>query len=100
MIGQLRERVGLYRAQTEPDGLGGERRTWRFAFAAWAGLEPLAPVETETGRVLRRFRCTLRHRTDIPQPARLVWRGETFSVLAHSDPDVRGERLHLILQET
>ena len=99
MIGQLRERIGLYRADTEPDGQGGQRQSWSFAFALWAGVEPLGSRESKGGRALRRYRVTVRHRPDIPEPARLQWNSKTYAVLASDDPDLRGQRLHLICEE-
>ena len=93
MIGQLNERVGVYRADTEDDGQGGQVREWRFAFAAWAGVTPIGE-STDVSLVTRR-----RYRTDLPSPARIVWKSRQFSVLASSDPDLRGERLHLICED-
>ena len=100
MIDRLRERVGLYRANEVPDAQGGHARDWQLAFAAWAGVEPLGTAtEPESGRDLRRYRVTLRHRTDIPDPARIRWRGRTLAVRASDDPDLRRERLHLICED-
>ena len=99
MIAQLGERVGIYRADAEADGQGGEARAWSFAFAAWAGVVPIGESTSESLVTRRRYRFTLRYRTDLPEPARLVWNSRHFSVLASSDPDLRGERLHLICEE-
>ena len=100
MIDSLRERIGLYRAIETPDGMGGTLRDWQLAFAAWAAVEPLGTtVQSESGRTLRRYRITLRHRPDIPSPARLSWRGRTLAVRASDDPDLRRERLHLICED-
>ena len=98
MIGQLGERVGLYRATETADGQGGVTHSWDFAFAAWAGVVPIGVRESEL-TTHRRYRFTLRYRTDLPRPARLVWKDRHFTVLAASDPALRGERLHLICEE-
>ena len=100
MIAQLGERVGLYRSTSESDGQGGATHPWTFAFAAWAGVVPVGErTDAHTRTRHRRYRFTLRYRTDLPEPARLVWKDRTFRVLAGSDPDLRGERLHLICEE-
>jgi len=100
MIDRLRERIGLYRAVKTPDSQGGSIRDWHFAFAAWAAVEGLGTTtQSESGRTLKRYRITLRHRTDVPNTARLSWRGQTLAVRAVDDPDLRRERLHLICEE-
>ena len=99
MIAKLNQRVALYSANSTPDGQGGQTRDWNFTFAAWAGVEPLGFSRGTSGRSRQRLRFILRYRTDMPRPARLIWNDTHYSVLADSDPDLRGQRLHLICEE-
>ena len=99
MISGLNQRVALYSADASADGQGGQSRTWSFAYAAWAGIKPLGFSTATSGRSVRRLRFILRYRSDLPRPARLIWNDTQYSVLADSDPDLRGERLHLICEE-
>ncbi|MEM7728934.1 MAG: phage head closure protein [Pseudomonadota bacterium] len=102
MIGQLRHRVGLYAPSHVADDIGGTVTRWAFERALWASVEPRAISETrENGRlsVIQSWRVTLRYRPDFPRQARLLLRGRTLRVVAASDPDTRGERLHLICEE-
>ena len=102
-IGELRERVTLEAATETPDGQGGASRVWAPLFGLWARVEPMALFdEPESGRTLRRYRVTVRFQPDLktyPHRLRLLWREAALAVRAVSDPDVRGERLHLICEE-
>lgn len=101
MRGLLRHRVGLYTPSETQDDIGVTVRAWSFERALWAGVEPLRVTETvENGRRVNRqtYRVTLRYRRDFPAQARLFWRGEQLRVLAWSDPDAKGERLHLVCE--
>ena len=102
MIGQMRNRVGLYTAETVPDDLGGTVTRWVFERALWAGIRPKALSETrENGRlsVTQTYLVAIRYQPRFPERARLVWKGRILRVVAASDPDTRGERLHLICEE-
>lgn len=102
MIGQLRHRIGLYAPSRIADDIGGTITSWSFQRAIWGAVEPKSISEVrENGRlsVTQTYRITIRHRPDFPARARLVWRGRTLRVMAASDPDTRGERLHLICEE-
>lgn len=102
MIGQLRHRIGIYAPSRVADDLGGTVSTWSFQRAVWAAVELKSLSETqENGRlsVTQTYRITMRYRPDFPRLARLVWQGRTLRVVASSDPDTRGERLHLICEE-
>jgi len=102
MIGQLRHRLGLYAPNRVSDDLGGTITSWSFQRAIWGAVEPKSLSETrENGRlaVTQTYRVTVRHMSDFPERARLVWRGRTLRVVAASDPDTRRERLHLICEE-
>ena len=97
----LRHRVGLYTPSETADDIGVTVRAWAFSRALWAGVEPLRVTETvEDGRRITRqtFRVTIRYQSDFPAQARLLWRGEHLRVLAWSDPDAKGERLHLVCE--
>ena len=102
MIGQLRTRIGLYAPVESADEQGGVRVTWQFRRLLWAAIEPRNITETrENGRlaVMQNYRVTIRYRTDFPERARLMWGPRLLRVIAASDPDTRGERLHLICEE-
>ena len=102
MIGNFRSRIGIYRPVVADDDMGGQVTTWPFFDAMWAQIVSLAPVESfENGRhsISLRYKITLRYRPDFPERARLLWKEKTLRVIAHSDPDARGERLHLICEE-
>ena len=103
MIGRLQYRVGLYRPADVADDIGGTVRSWQFDRALWAAIRSEGFSEEETGGrrfMIHRFRVVVRHRADIAAPSRLLWRGRTLKIVAVSDPDMRGERLHLICEET
>ena len=103
MIGHLRHRLGLYAPSHIADDLGGTVTSWSFERAIWGAVEPKSISETKTdGRlaVTQTYRVTVRYMSDFPALARLIWRGRTLRVIAASDPDARGERLHLICEET
>ena len=102
MIGQLRHRLGLYAPSVVVDDIGGTITSWTFQRGIWGAVEPKSISEVrENGRltVTQTYRITIRYRVDFPPRARLVWRGRTLRVVAASDPDTRGERLHLICEE-
>ena len=102
MIGNMRHRVGLYTPETTADDLGGTVTSWTFVRALWAGIRPKALTETrENGRlaVTQSYLVAVRYRPSFPERARLVWQGRILRVIAASDPDTRGERLHLICEE-
>ena len=102
MIGQLRTRIGLYAPVESADEQGGVRVTWQFQRLLWAAIESRNITETrENGRlaVTQNYRVTIRYRTDFPERARLMWGPRLLRVIAASDPDTRGERLHLICEE-
>jgi SPP1 family predicted phage head-tail adaptor len=102
MIGHLRTRLGLYTPNEVADGHGGVKTTWRFKRLLWAAIEPRQITETrENGRlsVTQSYRVTIRYRRDFPERARLMWGPRLLRVITFSDPDTRGERLHLICEE-
>ncbi len=102
MIGQLRTRLGLYTPSEASDAMGGASVTWALKHVLWAAIEPRKLSERfENGRLstTQSYRVTIRHRTDFPQRARLKWGEKMLRVIAASDPDTRGERLHLICEE-
>ena len=97
----LRHRVGLYTPSETADDIGATVRAWSFQRALWAGVEPLRVTETvEDGRRVNRqtYRITVRYSPSFPTQARILWRGEQLRVLAWSDPDAKGERLHLVCE--
>lgn len=98
---QLRHRVGLYTPSRVADDIGGTVTNWTFARALWAGITPTGLSErVEDGRrtATQTYKVLLRYQPDFPRQARILWRGKTLRVLAASDPDARGERLHLICE--
>ena len=102
MIGQMRSRLGLYAPSVVSDDIGGTVTSWQFARAIWAAVEPPSLSEVrENGRlsVTQTYRVTTRYTRDFPERARLIWQGRILRVVAASDPDTRGERLHLICEE-
>lgn len=102
MIGQLRTRLGLYEPSEAPDEHGGVNVTWRFKRLLWGAVEPRQLTEArENGRlaVTQSYRVTIRYRINFPERARLMWGPRILRVIAASDPDTRGERLHLICEE-
>ena len=102
MIGQLRTRLGLYPPLETADEHGGAKITWAFQHLLWGAIEPRNLTETrENGRlaVTQSYRVTIRYRPNFPERARLIWGSRLLRVIAASDPDTRGERLHLICEE-
>lgn len=102
MIGQLRHRIGVYAPSRIADDIGGTVTSWSFQRAVWGAVEPRSMSEVkENGRlaVTQTYKVTIRYRADFPLRARLMWWGRTLRVVAASDPDTRGERLHLICEE-
>ena len=102
MIGQLRIRLGLYAPVETPDEHGGAKVTWAFQRLIWGAVQPRSLTETrENGRlaVTRSYRVTIRYRANFPERARLIWGERLLRVIAVSDPDTRGERLHLMCEE-
>lgn len=102
MIGHLRTRIGLYVPVETADDHGGVRTTWQFRRLLWAAIEPRNITETrENGRlsVTQSYRVTIRYQMNFPERARLMWGPRLLRVIAASDPDTRGERLHLICEE-
>lgn len=102
MIGQLRHRIGVYAPSRIADDIGGTITSWSFQRAVWGAVEPRSISElSKNGRlaVTQTYKVTIRYRADFPSRARLMWRGRTLRVVAASDPDTRGERLHLICEE-
>ena len=101
MRGRFRNRVGLYTPSAQTDDIGGVENHWTFARAYWADIEVTGLSErlVDGRRVPRqRFKVTLRYQPGFPRQARLMWRGQVLRVLASSDPDAKGERLHLICE--
>ena len=92
MIGRMRARVGLYSPETIADDLGGTITSWTFRHAIWAAINGRLSV-TQT------YLVVIRYTSRFPERARLVWNGRILRVVAASDPDTRGERLHLICEE-
>lgn len=102
MIGHMRNRVGLYTPVETPDDFGGTVTTWTFQKALWAGIRPKALTERlENGKlsVTQTYLVAIRYLPLFPERARLMWKGRILRVVAASDPDTRGERLHLICEE-
>lgn len=102
MIGRMRSRVGLYTPDTTADDLGGAVTNWVFRRAIWAAIKPKSLSEIrENGRlsVTQSYLVVIRYVPSFPERARLVWNGRILRVVAASDPDTRGERLHLICEE-
>ena len=97
----MRHRVGLYTPARVADDLGGTVTNWQFQRALWAGVTPTGLSERrEDGRLVttQSYRVLLRYRPDFPRQARILWRGQILRVLAASDPDAKGERLHLVCE--
>ena len=102
MIGQLRTRLGLYTPVETADAHGGAKVTWTFQRLLWGAVEPKQYTERrENGRlaITQTYRVTIRYRPDFPERARLMWGSRLLRIIAASDPDTRGERLHLICEE-
>lgn len=102
MIGQLRTRLGLYEPNLAADAIGGASITWHFKQLVWAAIEPRNAVQRqENGRLstVQNYRVTIRYDANFPERARLKWGERMLRVIAASDPDTRGERLHLICEE-
>ena len=102
MIGHMRNRVGLYTPSESPDDFGGTVTSWTFQKAMWAGIKPKTLTERlENGRlsVTQTYLVAIRYLPTFPERARLLWKGRILRVVASSDPDTRGERLHLICEE-
>lgn len=102
MIGDLRARVGVYRALESPDDMGGFLTTWPLYKAVWASVKLLAPRQAfDNGRaeITAHYRVIIRFQDGFPERARLIWGERKLRVVAASDPDGRRERLHLICEE-
>ncbi len=102
MIARLKQRIGIYRPQTQPDALGGAVTSWPFWASAWADVRAQTTQQDFShGRaaVTVRYRVVIRFKESFPERARLMWGAKTLRVLTASDPDGRRERLHLICEE-
>jgi len=98
----MRHRVGLYTPDITADEFGGAVTSWTFVRAMWAGIQPKSLSETrENGKlsVTQSYLITIRYQPSFPERARLMWQGRILRVIVASDPDARGERLHLICEE-
>ena len=65
-------------------------------------MTPKTSTESnENGRlkVTQSYRVTIRYNYNFPERARLMWGSRLLRVITSSDPDTRGERLHLICEE-
>lgn len=102
MIGQLRTRLGLYRAQVTPDDFGGVVTSWVLETGLWAKVTPKTVTERQAnGRlaITQSYHVVIHFRDNFPERARLMWGERMLRVIAASDPDGRRERLHLICEE-
>ncbi len=102
MIGQLRTPIGLYRAEETPDGRGGFETRWIFHTRLWAHIEPRISREMDrNGRrtVTQAYQVVTRFYPNLPERLRILWGERILRVIAVSDPDARGSRLHFICEE-
>ncbi|WP_017930149.1 phage head closure protein [Robiginitomaculum antarcticum] len=102
MIGDLRSRLGLYSARQSSDDIGGAVTSWQLDRIVWGHIAPQSISERGAhGRlsVTQSYKITIRYMPGFPERARLIWGARTLRVITASDPDNRGERLHLICEE-
>jgi head-tail adaptor len=96
LAGKLRERVTVA-SPSEARGPAGEAGVdFMEGDPVWASVEPVreAPTVGAERRTQRpRYRVTLRGEIGVKPGDRLVWRGETLSVLAVTRDPARPERM-------
>lgn len=86
MIGSLDQRITFERFSETPDGAGGVTRTWSPIApwpTVWAHVKPrLGRESMEQGRVAdtQMATFTVRHRSDLSEIDRIVWRGEPWNI--------------------
>ena len=86
MIGKLDQRITLQRFAETPDGIGGVTRAWADLSVTpkvWAHVKPRVGREgMESGRVNASLLATftIRHREDVSELDRIVWKGEAWNI--------------------
>lgn len=90
-IGELRERITIERAATADDGAGGETVSWSSYATIWAKVQPVrGREEVRLGRLssVETYLVVIRHRTDLSELDRVVWRGKTLNIRTMQDRDM------------
>ncbi len=84
--GNLDQRVTFQAVTRVADNMGGATETWGNVPSVptvWANVVPLKGREmAEADRVAAKLmvRVTVRHRTDIAEDDRLLWKGEAYNI--------------------
>jgi SPP1 family predicted phage head-tail adaptor len=101
-IGALRHRLELQAPVETPDLAGGVARQWTKVATIWAAIEPAGSVATLVGDTpadLAACSILIRRRSDVVAGMRLLKGSRIFKIRTVSDPDERGRRLRLGVEE-
>ncbi|MEQ8480017.1 MAG: phage head closure protein [Hoeflea sp.] len=101
--GRLSTRLRLESPADEGDGQGGVDGGWTVIADLWGRVEPLRAVpREEAGAAIAPVihRVTIRHRQDVCQDMRFVFRGRSLLVRAVRDPDESRRYLICDCEET
>lgn len=101
--GDMRERVGVERLVSTPNGAGGFIRTWSPLGGGpdgkrWADVSPTAGRETllnEAMQGIQAYRVTMRWDADITAADRLNWNGKLMNITSAADPN--GMKIYTVI---
>lgn len=102
MVGHLRERVALQSAMDAQNSVGDDVETFSTFATVFGRMEPMGSTAIERAAretVTRRWRLTIRYRSDVTAAARVVWGTRQFNIEGVVNPDERRRFLSLDLVE-
>lgn len=95
-IGNMRERITLQRLERIPDGAGGSEETFVDVATVWARVEPVKSAEQFMAGGIQGIDDLLvhiRHRDDVNQLWRMIWRDRQLSITGIRNLDERRQFL-------
>lgn len=95
-IGNMRERITLQRLERTPDGGGGFEETFVDVASVWARVEPVKSSEQFMAGGIQGIDDLLvhiRHRDDVNQLWRMIWRDRQLSITGIRNLDERRQFL-------
>lgn len=90
--GELDQRISLQRLTLTPDGVGGSTEAWEEYAAVWARVRPQRGrerQESERQEATREYRVKIRHRSDVLEADRIVWRERQLNIRVLHDKGPR-----------
>ena len=102
MVGHLRERVQLQSFLVTQSAVGDDVETWTTFATVRGRMEPMSASAAERAAretVTRRWRLTIRYRSDVTAANRVVWGTRQFNIEGVVNPDERRRYLTLDLVE-